>query len=552
MTGNRAAIFADREYLVAAVLLAAVLVLGLATAADYGITTDEFIFNGYGPRALAWYTSGFSDRSLYDHFDVMLYGPWFQILVAIAQSLGLAHPFETRHAVTFVIGLSGIAALLPIGRIAVGRWAGFIAIVLCLTTGQLYGHLFFNPNDVPFLAAMTWTTLAVMIMARGEVPSWGATIMAGVLTGLAIATRFGGILSQAYLAGAMALCVLDLALRTGGGAKAAIFAIAGRTAAALAIGWATTIALWPLLQTANPIEQFKSVYDQQSFLYVDFEFPHWGQIVSSHALPWHYLPGQLLARLPEAFIALLAIALLFGAARLAILIARCVTRWRRLGPAGLLAPMRLLARSRGLMVVIVAALGPPIFIVIKQAVIFDGLRHVLFILPPLALLAAWGLLRLTPLIIRFPVVATAVAAAHLITTVPVMVALHPYEYIAMNSFTGGVSGAYGRFDLDYWSAAATEALRRLEARLQADGSERFATRTPRILICIPWREHMVAPMFRRPWRIEHDPRAADFIIATERYPCGKDAGGALIDEVVRFGQPLAWTLQIPHPGNPHD
>ena len=32
----------------------------------------------------------------------------------------------------------------------------------------------------------------------------------------------------------------------------------------------------------------------------------------------------------------------------------------------------------------------------------------------------------------------------------------------MNALTGGTRGAYDKFELDYWSAAATEALRRLE------------------------------------------------------------------------------------------
>jgi len=38
-----------------------------------------------------------------------------------------------------------VAALLPIGRLAVGRWAGLIAIVLCLMTGYFYGSWFFTP-----------------------------------------------------------------------------------------------------------------------------------------------------------------------------------------------------------------------------------------------------------------------------------------------------------------------------------------------------------------------------------------------------------------------
>jgi hypothetical protein len=56
----------------------------------------------------------------------------------------LADPITIRHAMTFMIGLAGLAALLPMGRLTIGGWAGVVAIVLCLTTGYFYGHLFFT------------------------------------------------------------------------------------------------------------------------------------------------------------------------------------------------------------------------------------------------------------------------------------------------------------------------------------------------------------------------------------------------------------------------
>jgi hypothetical protein len=56
----------------------------------------------------------------------------------------------------------GTAALPPFGRLAAGR---FIAAVL-RTTGYLYGHLFFTPNDIPFLAAMTQATLAIVATSK--------------------------------------------------------------------------------------------------------------------------------------------------------------------------------------------------------------------------------------------------------------------------------------------------------------------------------------------------------------------------------------------------
>src|SRR3981081_1878118 len=145
----------DAEIVAAAALLSAVLVVGLATAADYGLTVDEFNADDYGPKALTWYTSAFKDRSHFEtvEFSLWYYGPWFHMLTAYIQSFDFADRITVRHAMTFLVGLGGVAALLPIGRLVAGRWAGLAAIALCLMTGYLYGSLFATPIDVPFLAA---------------------------------------------------------------------------------------------------------------------------------------------------------------------------------------------------------------------------------------------------------------------------------------------------------------------------------------------------------------------------------------------------------------
>src|SRR5579863_3386322 len=105
----------DAEALATIVLLSAVLVIGLAAVGDYGITVDEFNADDYGRKALAWYTSGFRDRSTFDSVEETLwfYGPWFHIAVALVQSPGRLDPWNVRHGMTFVIGLAGLAALLP-------------------------------------------------------------------------------------------------------------------------------------------------------------------------------------------------------------------------------------------------------------------------------------------------------------------------------------------------------------------------------------------------------------------------------------------------------
>ena len=51
---------------------------------------------------------------------------------------------------------------------------------------------------------------------------------------------------------------------------------------------------------------------------------------------------------------------------------------------------------------------------------------------------------------------------------------------------------------------------------------------------------MVEPMLQRHWRIELDPRKADFVIEAQRSDCAADAGGlTLVDEVKRYDRPFA-------------
>lgn len=530
----------DAEMAVGAVLLGLVLVLGLVTAPDYGITIDEFNTEDYGPKALAWYLSGFTDRSQFPFEEMAMYGPWAQMLTTAVQSLGLAGAITLRHAVHFVLGLIGIAALLPLGRLVAGQWAGLAAVVLCLITGYVYGLLFFAPIDAPFLAAMSASTLGIVVMARREIPSWPATAATGLAIGLAIGTRTGGVIGFAYLCGALALCGLEAVVRRGRLALPVLMQIALRFASAVVIACAVAYALWPYLQIGNPLTQFAKAYTHFADIQLKMDFPSWGRSLSTTALPWHYIPEQMLARLPELFIVLLIVALAAGALTLGGLIRASATRVSRAGWSGLRAPALWLARSRGILVVLVAAVGPPLIIIVRGMSHYDGIRHVLFTIPMLALLAAWGLKRLAPLIRRFPKTAAAAAAVQIVYSVAVMAALHPLEYVATNAFAGGLPGSYGRFELDFWSAAGTEAVRRLEQRLKADPAL-AGDGPPRVVTCIPWREHDMGKIYPTDWIVETDPAKAQFIIETERYRCAHGLEVKLIDEVKRLGHAFAWT-----------
>ncbi|HSP50505.1 MAG TPA: hypothetical protein VLN61_10070 [Pseudolabrys sp.] len=93
------------------------------------------------------------------------------------------------------------------------------------------------------------------------------------------------------------------------------------------------------------------------------------------------------------------------------------------------------------------------------------------------------MLKLAPMIPRFPIPFATLVVAQVLSALFIMVKLHPLEYVATNAFAGWTAGSYSRFELDYWTVAATPALRHLEMRIAQE--RRAPDRPPRLLICTP-------------------------------------------------------------------
>jgi hypothetical protein len=327
-----------------------------------------------------------------------------------------------------------------------------------------------------------------------------------------------------------------------------------QTAIAIALAWIVAIALLPTLHGPDLLQRLRAMFTTSTIAeQAPASIVSWGREWSTSALPWHYVPGELLARLSGVFVVLLALALVFALGSFVLLLVRhrrTDAEWGNVSSPFLM--FLLLVRGRAALIVTLAALLPILIVMIARPQLYDGIRLVLFIVPPLALLAAWGFLRLSPLIRTFPLIAAVIIGMQIGGGVLVLASQHPLEYITTNAFAGGTRGSYARFELDYWGAAANEALRRLEQRVDYDHSGRFANEPPHILICAYADIHPEAGVFKRPWGIAETAAFADFIIETRVARCGRDAGGTLIDEVKRRDQPFAWTLELPQRTPPRD
>ena len=124
------------------------------------------------------------------------------------------------------------------------------------------------------------------------------------------------------------------------------------------------------------------------------------------ALPLAYVPEQLAARLPETFLLLLAMAAAFGVIG-AVRLGRTFADKTAL-PLSVEASRRL----RGLLVVLAAAMMPIVLIMIQRTTIYDGIRHLLFVIPMLAVIASAAFVVTLPALRRFSLVLPVLLGAY--------------------------------------------------------------------------------------------------------------------------------------------
>ncbi|MEZ4749296.1 MAG: hypothetical protein R3B54_01330 [Bdellovibrionota bacterium] len=256
------------------------------------------------------------------------------------------------------------------------------------------------------------------------IPKNRTLLLAGLCTGLALGIRVGALLLIGYF-GIFWLTWL-FENRTLARLQVDSRRFAKNLLLYVTVAWAVMLVFWPFAQVKPLINPLLALGGNVNF---DFNPPVMfeGLLYPAKDLPWNYLPRWYSIRLPEIyFLGLLVGLVLFG------------FRQRRDVKLWLLA---------------FAGYFPPIVAMVLKSTLYDGMRHFLFTLPPLAVLVAVLLVKaydwLSESQLRY-VLAAGVFGLLGFTAVD-MVRLHPYQYVYFNRLVaGGLSGGAGQFDVDYW------------------------------------------------------------------------------------------------------
>jgi hypothetical protein len=203
------------------------------------------------------------------------------------------------------------------------------------------------------------------------------------------------------------------------------------------------------------------------------------------------------------------------------------------------------ARRATLLLITVAAALPVAVTVIGRPAMYNGIRHFVFIMPPVAVLGglagAWLFERLARYG-RPALAAGAVAAtAALVSPIVEMVRLHPYQYTHFNHLAGGIQAADEHFMLDYWGLAFKQAADELHAKLTLALESPAPGRRWRVAVCGP---HNPAKVELGPEFVTtYETKGADFALMLGEFYCAEYKAPIMV-EIKREGVVYARVYDI--------
>ena len=376
------------------------------------------------------------------YFSYRLYGPSFELALLFAErALGIEDGrgvYLSQHLLvhlTFLTG--GLFAYLLARRLFGARLLALFAMLLLLLHPRLYAHSFADGKDISFLVAFIITLYLAHRAFRRD--SIAAFALLGVGVGIAVNLRIAGVYLLALIP---ALRALDIAFAPSWRErKRALLSTGAFALASLLTAYALLPYLWadPL---ARAVEWWTTLSNHPHKVAEVFR----GSYALSADFP-EYIPVWLSITSPP-------FALLLGLIGGALILLRAAK-----------APRKAMGNTRlrfGLLLAGCFAL-PILAVILMDANIYHGWRHVYFLWAPFALLAVYGLQWLARRIARAgrsPSPVYGAAGLGLATAVVSMALIHPNQQVHFNFSMDRVASEYlqTQYSMVQWGHPARQAL----------------------------------------------------------------------------------------------
>ena len=430
-------------YVLAAAMLAAMLLI----SRDAGISGDEEVHYKQSELVYNYFSSMGADRSSLDtpKTHLQYYGQSFDNLVTILiHWFGIEDIYSFRHLMCSISGWLTILVTALFAASIAGYGAAILVLLLFAVSPGFLGHAQNNLKDIPFaLAYISSIYYSLRVIFTEARPSKKDILLLILSIALSIGIRAGGILIIFYLGFFMFLkAISDWIVTKNLNAKRLkkqVMLFCGISVAGYLLG----LILWPFaLQNPllNPWKSFQVMTHFPTTVRQIFE----GKFDWSDFHPWYYLPKYMAITIP--LVVFSGIILFFLNIR------------------------KNYSINQKIQIILLGftILFPIIFVILKQSNLYGSWRHFLFVYPGIILIAALGihafLMRFKHRIIRISAIVLFLALA--IHPIRFMTANHPYYYLYYNQFAGGLKGAYGNYETDYYYHSMREGAEWLQQYLK--------------------------------------------------------------------------------------
>jgi Dolichyl-phosphate-mannose-protein mannosyltransferase len=416
------------------VMLILCLIVGIFTVKDYGESWDEPDIYNYADYSLQAYQYILHPQDL-QLFSTNLnnYGPaYFMIADASSRMIQLLNPplsiITAWHFVYFLTFLACVLMLYLLSRRWMSKWAAFGTALLFTSQPLMWGHSFMNPKDIPFMVFFLASIyFGFKMMDASPTSQWKWLVPAGIILGLTTSIRVIGPLTG----------LLILIYAATKFPKKIFTVIPYYSVIAIITAYVT----WPYLWKAPIVNLFDSIKVMSAFPNI-VPVLFMGQVYSADQLPRRFFPTVLVLQLTEPALIL-------------IMIGFAVSLW-------------LFIKGKNREPIFLFAgwfLVPALWIMLSHNNLYDNARQLLFLWPPLFMLAGLGIDQLM-IIFKYPALTAALLILIALPGIYACVQLHPYEYIYYNSLIGGVPGVNRKFEADYWATSFQESLQYINEKAE--------------------------------------------------------------------------------------